>query len=203
MKIERLGNFLAIKDNQNELKHLVPFNRIFVHKHPLKKDYLLISDRSKPSIKDAIQIKASDVDRIGKRYINKLHRGILFIYLALFLDESRAFIGTPNSVDGYLVEITDLKTIILDVDDLVEEPVHAFTAYDGQDPTIIVQGLPEQSTTFRITNGGLWGLFLENEEEENAFIYNGNQYTRYQIRFGRTVEVDFDVETGLFTITDI
>lgn len=203
MKIERIGDFLAIKDNLDELKHIVPFYRIFVHKHPLKKDYLLISDRSKPSVKDAIHIKASDVDRIGKRYINKLHRGILFIYLALFLDESRAFIGTPNSVDGYIVEIIDLKTTYLDVDDLVEEPVHTFNAYDGQDPKIIVQGLPEQSTTFRITNGGLWGLFLENEEVENAFIYNGTQYNRYQIRFGRTVEVAFDVETGLFTIIDI
>jgi len=176
MKIERIGDFLAIKDNQNQIEYLVPTSRVFLHKHPLKEDYILLSDSSKTSIKDSIQLKATDVDWVGIHYVNKPSRGILFIYLTMLLDENRA---------------------------LIEERIHIFNAYAAANPILSIEGLPSQNTTFRITNGGLWGLFLENENEENIFVYKTKRYTRYQLNIGKTVEVFFDTTTGIFTITDL
>jgi len=203
MKIERLGNFLALKDNQNEIKHLIPASRIFLHKHPLKEDYILLSDSSKTSIKDAILLKAKDVNRVGIRYVDNPSRGILFIYLTMLLDESRAILNTQNSIDGYLLEMTTEQIYTVDVDDLIEERTHIFNAYDAANPILSIQGLPSENTTFRVTNGGLWGLFLENENQGNIFVYKTKLYTRYQLNIGKTVEVSFDTATGIFTITDI
>lgn len=203
MKIERIGDFLALKDNQNEIKHLVPTSRIFLHKHPLKEDYILLSDSSKTSIKDAIHLKSRDVDRVGIRYVDNPSRGILFIYLTILLDKSRAILNTQNSVDGYLLEITSEKTTIVDVDDLIEEPIHFFNSYDAANPVLSIQGLPSENSTFRVTNGGLWGLFLENENQESIFVYKGNKYVRYQVGIGKTIEVSFDKTTGIFTMIDL
>jgi hypothetical protein len=203
MKIERIGDFLALKDNQNQIEHLVPMSRVFVHKHPLKEDYILLSDTSKTSIKDSIQLKATDVDRVGIHYVNKPSRGILFIYLTMLLDESRAILNTQNTIDGYLLEMTTEQIHTVDVDDLIEERTHIFNAYDAANPTLSIQGLPSENTTFRITNGGLWGLFLENENQGNIFVHKTKLYTRYQLNIGKTVEVSFDTTTGIFTITDL
>jgi len=203
MKIERIGDFLAIKDNQNQIEYLVPTSRVFLHKHPLKEDYILLSDSSKTSIKDSIQLKATDVDWVGIHYVNKPSRGILFIYLTMLLDENRAILKTKNSIDGYLLEMTTEQIYAVDVDDLIEERIHIFNAYAAANPILSIEGLPSQNTTFRITNGGLWGLFLENENEENIFVYKTKRYTRYQLNIGKTVEVFFDTTTGIFTITDL
>lgn len=203
MKIETIGDFLAIKDNQNEVKHLVPKNRIFVHKHPIDNGCILFSDRSKKSVKDAIRIRVSDLTKIGLYVVDKPSRAIALIYISILLDPTKSILNTYSTLDGYLLMNGNSDEFPLEYDDISNEPIHVFNSYDLSPAVLLIEGAASKSFTYRITNGALFNATLRNDANGAVFSYLGVVNTEYLIAVGKTIEVDFDINTGIHTITNL
>ncbi len=203
MRIETTGDFLAIKDNQLEVKHLIPKKGIFVHKHPIDNDFILLSDRSKKSIKDAIRVRVSQLDKVGNYLVYNASRAIALIYLSILLDPTKSILNSPNKVDGHWLMNANSDEFPLAYGDISNQPTHIFNSYDASGAVLLLEDAPDDSFSFRITNGSLWHVWLKNVDDENIFVYKGRTDTQQQISVGRTVQVDYDINTNLYTITDL
>lgn len=203
MRIEKTGDYLTIKDNQNQVKHIVPYKGIFVHKHPVNSNFVLLSDRSKKSVKDAIRIKVSDVDKVGDHWVRNASRGVLMLYLSNLLDPSKSILDTEIYVDGHLIVNANADEFPLAVGEIANEPTHIFNSFDTSGAVLLVLDAPDNSFSFRITNGGLWNAWIKNADEESIFVYKGRTNIQQQISVGRTVQVNYDINTNLYTITDL
>lgn len=203
MRIEKTGDYLVIKDNQKQVRNILPYKGIFVHKHPVDSNFVLLSDRSKKSVKDAIRIKVSDVDKVGTHLVRNANRSVLMIYLSILLDPTKSILDTENYIDGHLIMNANSDEFPLAYGDISSDLTHVFNSYDTSGAVLVIEDSPDDSFSFRITNGGLWSLWLKNADGENIFSYTGNVSTQQSIAVGKTVNVDYDVNTNLYTITDI
>lgn len=203
MRIEKTGDYLVIKDNDNQVKHFAPYKGIFVHKHPVDANFILLSDRSKKSVKDAIRIRVSDVEKVGMHLVRNASRAILLIYLSILLDPTKSILDTHNSVDGHLLMNANADEFPLEYGEISNEPTHIFNAYDTSGAVFLLLDAPDDSFSFRITNGGLWNMWLKDANEESIISYTGNTGIQQQIAVGKTVQIDFDINTGIYTITDL
>lgn len=203
MRIELMGDFIALKDYKNELEHILPNRGIFIHNHPLKEDVLLLSDRSKKSVKDAIAIQASQVVQVGQYRPQKPSRAILWLYLSMLLDPSKNLLKTITYVEGHRLEFTTNQEYYIDAEELAEEPRHFFCANEHSHSFFMLEELPSENVRFRMTNGSTWSFFLRDANESNSIKYKGNVAPRQQIETGKTIEVSFDAQTEIYTITDI
>jgi hypothetical protein len=203
MRIEKTGDYLVIKDNYNQVKHFTPYKGIFVHKHPVDANFILLSDRSKKSVKDSIRIKVSDVKKVGTHLVHNASRAILLIYVSILLDPTKSILDTHNSVDGHLLMNANSDEFPLAYGDISNEPTHVFNSYDASGVVLLLEDTPDESFSFRITNGGLSNLWLKDISGESIISYTGNTAIQQQISVGKTVRVDFDIDTGIFTITDL
>jgi hypothetical protein len=203
MRIEKTGDYLVLKDNQNQVKNIVPYKGIFVHKHPVNSNFILLSDRSKKSIKDAIRVRVSDVDKVGAHTVRNASRGVLMLYLSILLDPNKSILDTENYVDGHLLMNANADEFPLEYGEISNEPTHIFNSYDTSGAVLLLLDSPDDSFSFRITNGGLWNMWLKDANEESIISYTGNTGIQQQIAVGKTVNVDYDINTNLYTITDI
>jgi hypothetical protein len=203
MRIEKTGDYLVIKDNYNQVKHFTPYKGIFVHKHPVDANFILLSDSSKKSVKDSIRIRVSDVEKVGTHLVRNASRAILLIYVSILLDPTKSILDTHNSVDGHLLMNANSDEFPLAYGDISNEPTHVFNSYDASGVVLLLEDTPEDSFSFRITNGGLWNIWLKDANEESIISYTGNLAIQQQIAVGKTVQIDFDIDTGIFTITDL
>lgn len=205
MKIEQTGDYLVIKNNRNEIKHLTPVKGIFIHQHPFDNNFILLSDRSKKSVKDAIRIKVSDVEKVGTHLVHNASRAILLIYLSVLLDPTKSLLDTENYANGHLLMNANADEFPLEYGEISNEPTHVFNSYDASGATLLFVEQPDESFSFRITNGGLWGLWIKDADEESLinYTFTGNPAIQQQIPAGRTVQVNYDVETNIYTLTDI
>jgi len=205
MRIEKTGDYLVIKDNQNQVKHITPYNGVFIHRHSFDNNFILLSDRSKKSVKDAIRIKVSDVDKVGSHWVRNPSRGILMLYLSMLLDPSKSILDTETSVDNHRLLNTNSSEYQLEYEAISDEPTHIFNSYDAGQTTLLFVGQPEESFSFRITNGGFGELWVKDADEESLFNYTftGSPAIQQKIPTGKTVQVNYDVETNIYTMTDI
>jgi hypothetical protein len=203
MRIERIGENLAVKDNQNRIKHITPYNGIFVHKHPFDSNFVLLSDRSKKSVKDAIKIKVSDVDKVGLHWVRNASRDILMIFLSNLLDDTKSILDTESYLDSHLLMNANADEFPLEYGEISNDPTHVFNSYDTSGAVLLLVDAPDDSFNFRITNGGLWGLWLKEGNEESIMTYTGNVNFQHVIAVGKTVSVSYDINTNLYTIVDI
>lgn len=203
MRIEKTGDYLVIKDNDNQVKHFTPYKGIFVHKHPIDANFILLSDRSKKSVKDAIRVRVSDVEKVGTHLVRNASRAILLIYVSILLDPTKSILDTANSVDGHLLMNANADEFPLEYGEISNEPTHLFNSYDTSGAVFLLLDTPDDNFSFRITNGGLWNMWLKDANEESTISYTGNTGIQQQIAVGKTVSVDFDIDTGIYTITDL
>lgn len=205
MRIEKTGDYLVIKDNSNQVKHIAPYKGIFVHKHPCDDNFILLSDRSKKSVKDAIRIRVSDVDKVGNHWVRNASRGVLLLYVSILLDPTKSILNTENYVDGHRILNANVSEFPVEYEAIANEPTHVFNSYDAGHATLLFVEQPEESFSFRITNGGLGELWVKDADEESLFNYSftGSPAIQQQIPTGKTLQVHYDVETNIYTMTDI
>jgi len=203
MHIEAMGDFLMVKDAQNELLHLLP-KGIFVHQHPLAADSILLADISNgTSIKDAIEVNARRLSRVGDLVAKQPSRSLAMVYLSLLLDSSAAVFDNNLVVNGYSVVDANSDSVTLEGATLVEEQPHYFNRYGAAAVTFGIDDYPFESTTFRMTNATSIAMKLKDNSLVDTIVYGGAPASEQSIYAGQSVEVTYEEGTGLFTITDL
>jgi hypothetical protein len=203
MRIERTGDYLVIKDNYKQVKHFTPSKGLFVHKHPTDSNFILFSNTSKVSIKDAIRIDVSSLEKIGEYVVLNPSRAIALIYVSILLDESKSILDLVNYVDGRRLVVLPVENHYVESEELSEEPQHFFCSYDVGWTNFFLSDAPTENVSFLLTCGSLWTVFIKTSNLESVISYKGTLSAQQKINVGQTVKLDFNVETGIYTLTDL
>jgi len=202
MKIDQIGDYLALKNKDYQIIHLLPLKGLFIFRHPWKNNHVLLSNRSKKSIKDAIQINTKDLNQIGNRYLVYNDADLTMICLSLLLDPSKAILNSHTFLGDHTLVNLDDSHYIIGASDITDDKLHFVNDRKGSGNILSIEEAPYSDTVFRITNLSLSPLKVQDEQEEAQFMYNGQQNNHQYIYAGKTVEVVFKESTGMYTITD-
>lgn len=201
MRVQKTGNVLILLDSHGEIVHILPAT-IFVQLHPLKDNELLLSNTpSNQDIKEAIKIKVDQVEQIGKYYASNSSRTLVFFLFALLFDSTEDIFNTYVLLDGYTIEQIGVASTSLDAEGTVSDPIHYFATYAGA--TLEISDYPSEDAVFRISNPTSSSLVVSDTNTAETLVYNGSTAAQQHITGGKTVEVSFSADNGLFTFTEI